>query len=659
MSNIFSLLKYDKVSSLIPLLDNASLVPKQYVDTEIQNAISGFGRFRGDLNASTGVPTSIDIIAGDFWRVTVAGTISGVTPNANLEVGDVLIARVDNATLGGDFFAIQANFSTSADITVGGTFAPLAGTVTGTDNVKVALEKIQGNLTNSILTAGSGINIASGAIRLGGDITATTSLTGNHFFTIQTRTVDLRTFSNGRVSLRGFNDDAIPVDGIVVGNAPTQIKAIDNSGFNSTSIALYQNGMIFNSRSFIFNNRNIGNGHSDGFGIRYMGFNEASLTDQTGVDYSTLTFNSLVPKKYVDDATSSLATGQDGEGISFSGGRFNIGGGLVVDANRQVVIGEGSPSLAFNKINGTGVLRLNLTSGGNGDFTTSGSSANVSTGVNLFSDGTGRIQANDSTSGFNNLLTLTPTADNPFVFSSTNPNFQGVQYGADYSANFTLRSLVDKEYVDDAIDAAAIQVENGITLTAGVARLGGNLTQNTTIDADFLNFSIIGANFLGLTARSGITIATIDNGGAITFETFNGQIEFRSFAANTNIDAATINLTTTVGGVVITGDEHAKYAADYSTNYTNRSLVDKEYVDTQVGATKFKATIVGNGTDLTYTVTHNLNTLDVIVQVYDLVSADAPTVFVTTTRNSVNTVVLNFSVAPLVTEEYRVLVQAI
>ena len=69
----------------------------------------------GDFSAAAGtVPTtgtglSGAILKGDSWYITVAGTITGVEPIANLNVGDLLIARVDGANTGGEFFAIKGS----------------------------------------------------------------------------------------------------------------------------------------------------------------------------------------------------------------------------------------------------------------------------------------------------------------------------------------------------------------------------------------------------------------------------------------------------------------------------------------------------------------------------------------------------------------------
>ena len=67
-------------------------------------------------------------------------------------------------------------------------------------------------------------------------------------------------------------------------------------------------------------------------------------------------------------------------------------------------------------------------------------------------------------------------------------------------------------------------------------------------------------------------------------------------------------------------------------------------------------TSVGNGSALSYTVTHNLNSFDVIVQLYDVSSYD--TVIADVVRTSANVVTVSFTTAPT-TNDIRVLIQEI
>ena len=74
-------------------------------------------------------------------------------------------------------------------------------------------------------------------------------------------------------------------------------------------------------------------------------------------------------------------------------------------------------------------------------------------------------------------------------------------------------------------------------------------------------------------------------------------------------------------------------------------------IDTTVVARKFSQTLSTSATS--YTITHNLGTLDVIVQVYTV--SDGSEVIVDNLRATTNTVTLNFSVAPTA-NAYRVVI---
>jgi hypothetical protein len=71
------------------------------------------------------------------------------------------------------------------------------------------------------------------------------------------------------------------------------------------------------------------------------------------------------------------------------------------------------------------------------------------------------------------------------------------------------------------------------------------------------------------------------------------------------------------------------------------------------GITRKHSSNIGNGSSTQFSITHNLNTRDVSVQVYDNATFD--TVDVDVVRTDVNTVTLTFSTAPSV-NSYRVLV---
>lgn len=103
------------VTSLSGASSNTELPTAKTVYDAIAAITSGSAMFVGDFDASGGtVPTTGTgsagaILKSNYWRITVAGTITGVTPQAVLEVGDILYARVDNANTGSQFFSVQGN----------------------------------------------------------------------------------------------------------------------------------------------------------------------------------------------------------------------------------------------------------------------------------------------------------------------------------------------------------------------------------------------------------------------------------------------------------------------------------------------------------------------------------------------------------------------
>ena len=87
---------------------------------------------------------------------------------------------------------------------------------------------------------------------------------------------------------------------------------------------------------------------------------------------------------------------------------------------------------------------------------------------------------------------------------------------------------------------------------------------------------------------------------------------------------------------------------DASDTLVGKATTDTLTITASPGATSFASTVTA-----TATVTHNLNTKDVIIQLYDTVTND--TVYADVTRPTVNTVTVTFASAP--TNSVRVLIQ--
>lgn len=289
-----------------------SLVDKGYVD----GLLSSLGTFKGGWDASLGTtPTGATVIAGDYYRITVAGTLTGLlSGDVNVQVGDVIVANISNPISNSDWFALQSNFEDSRDILVGGAFAPLAGTILGSDDVKTALEKLQGNIGQYVPLAGNNfLNPITGNFRLENDLDwkiekDNTSVGSNeiiHFNSdgIWTRIVSpfdftdnsLRVERNSIFMLSNYNDIGNSVN--VTSYVQTSAGGVFLSNRDNSNL---ENRLEFGADT-LYNN-----GQTTKTGIRYVGFGELDV-DGTSADYSNLVGTSLVPKKFVQDYVNANA----------------------------------------------------------------------------------------------------------------------------------------------------------------------------------------------------------------------------------------------------------------------------------------------------------------------------------------------------------------
>ena len=80
----------------------------------------------------------------------------------------------------------------------------------------------------------------------------------------------------------------------------------------------------------------------------------------------------------------------------------------------------------------------------------------------------------------------------------------------------------------------------------------------------------------------------------------------------------------------------------------------KAYVDNSISSSGFAITIVGDDTTIEFNITHNLNTLDVFIQVYELIGNE--NINVTASRIDINNVKITFALSPPLGESYRVMI---
>ena len=158
---------------------------------------------------------------------------------------------------------------------------------------------------------------------------------------------------------------------------------------------------------------------------------------------------------------------------------------------------------------------------------------------------------------------------------SNSPSFKGMQYAADYSANYTDRSLIDKGYfAAHSGGSGSYTFTNGLVNNSGTVCLGAPLTTNTAI--------CLTSGSLTLQETSVGTSYQFANSGMILSKC-NSCI----YLTNNGAD---FKLVSCYGKCVNLNNSGLTYGADYSANFSSRSLVDKAYVDAHAGTSYWTKT---------------------------------------------------------------------
>jgi len=147
-------------------------------------------------------------------------------------------------------------------------------------------------------------------------------------------------------------------------------------------------------------------------------------------------------------------------------------------------------------------------------------------------------------------------------------------------------------------------------------------------------------------------------------------LDSRLTTAEGNISTNTGNISTNASDISALDSRVTVNEGDISTNASNISGLDSRLTTAEgnistnasdisgiqaelVGVTHKVAASVGNGSNLSFALSHNLNTLDVVVTVYDNSTKD--TVECDVVRTDADTVTVSFAVAPS-TNAYRVVI---
>jgi len=158
------------------------------------------------------------------------------------------------------------------------------------------------------------------------------------------------------------------------------------------------------------------------------------------------------------------------------------------------------------------------------------------------------------------------------------------------------------------IDAALTGATNGLTASGRDVELGGTLSKDTVVSGLSNNLTF-NTQYIKLQAPNGIDIIDTDGVGGVNIESDAGTI---SLIGNTSGSTEVNKLSISETAMVISDGRGTpvgmEYAGDYSTTFTNESLITKRYADTIAGGLIPKAAVLVASTG--ETVLSGLTTID-------------------------------------------------
>lgn len=342
----------------------------------------------------------------------------------------------------------------------------------------------------------------------------------------------------------------------------------------------------------------------------------------------------VATKGYVDSARSGLDVKQSVRAattapVLLASGLENgdtVDGVVLATGNRVLVKDQSSGSE-----NGIYVVQASGAAVRAEDFD---SSAEVTAGAFTFvEEGT-----TNGDTGFvlttNDTITLGTTALTFTQFSGTGQITAGDGLSKDGA---TLNVNVDNlsiEISSDALRIASGAAGNGLSASVGVLSVNTAANGGLEISSDDLQIKI-DSGVSGLTTTSnGLALSASIAGDGLTFT--NGVLSRNVIDLAQGSDDTTGTLPIDQGG---TGQTSASAARDAL------ALTSSSGANTSTPTlARIANRVIGDGTNTSYTVTHNFNTRAVMVQVYD--SSNYDTVIADVVRTTENSVTVSFSVAP-------------
>lgn len=281
------------------------------------------------------------------------------------------------------------------------------------------------------------------------------------------------------------------------------------------------------------------------------------------------------------------------------------------DINLQTVLDNGSSATSPNAENLITIDIVNGIVSSSLSDSWSGLSSTLNQSPAYISFDSTQNNGNPKGTSFNqtpNFIVLSSQKDD-LNASLTFDSLELLKYNEDYSSRYTDRTLVDKAYVDTAIATTPSNttlqsvLENGSTATASnspFTQFKLNIATDPTFEVNIYDDN-----------NTSNTSFSQNYGGIGLYYTYDG-IGSGYFSCSTGVMSFAASSTTVSITLTVNPEEGLVYDNDYSSRFTDRSLVDKAYVDLALSSIPSNATlqsVLSNGSSAQSG--NNMITLDV------------------------------------------------
>ena len=528
--------------------------------------------------------------------------------------------------------ALYSNTTGSNNIATG--YQSLYFNTTGSNNIATGFGSLNSNTTGYR-------NVATGIQALHANITGYQNI-ATGFFSLYRNTTG---YGNVATGYRSLFENTTGYDNVATGN-----RALNSNttGTHNTAIggeqALYSNtegtaNVAIGTRSLIFNK--IGNNNTAigveaganclGDGNVYIGYKAGYNNDTTSnkLYIENTGASSTTALIYGEFGTDNTATGNilrtnsefqigdpAGTGYKFPAARGTANQVLITDANGVLtwnntsILGTDDQNISGSGLSGT-TLTIGIENGSNETVDLSSLSTNIFNNNGTLT-GNRTLTGGGNSLSFTNLSAFGATtaagqfqlgADAKWTDARAAGSQHGIEYAADYSADYTNRSLVDKEFVDlqmqweivgDMIRPKNNSVrrvyveENSNSYTQFMVRNNndtgngaGAIIELKGSGADFTNNMYIGKY------GASFWIPELTGNGAVMTDK---NLVIGTASANHEIHFVTGNSYVDLRPVVVADNEGFRYTSDLSATFVDRTLVDKQYVDNAIPASLWAKT---------------------------------------------------------------------